>query len=131
MSCFCSPLSTRSLGTRQHLSALFSLFHVTDVKKDFDGFPWWRRGRDCSWRNGFVPQQGSDLSRFPRTGSRLFRHMSGPGRKVHQPFSLACPEISSSPTLHCSGNPAACMLPGDETKKPEISIYTFKISVIK
>lgn len=38
MSCFCSPLSTRSLHTRQHLSALSSLFHVIDVKKDFDGF---------------------------------------------------------------------------------------------
>lgn len=38
MSCFCSPLSTRSLGTRQHLSALCSLFHVTMSKKTWMAF---------------------------------------------------------------------------------------------
>lgn len=130
MSCFCSPLSTRSLGTRQHLSALCSLFHVTDVKKDLDGFPWWRRGRGCSWRSGFVSRQGSDLSHFSRSGSRLFGRMAGPGRKVHQRFFLACSEISSSHTLHYGGSPSACVLPGDETKNLKLA-YTFKISVIK
>ena len=80
MSCFCSPLGSRSLGTRQHLSAPSSLFHARDVGKDSDGSPQWRAGHNCSWRDGAVPQPGGRSSRFSGTGSRSSRSRLGPLR---------------------------------------------------
>jgi hypothetical protein len=110
MSCSCPPLSTRSLGARQRLSAQSPLFHVRDVRKGPGGLPQWGTGQGCSEGKGAPNREA-----ICHTPPRGIASTDGVRVKVHT-FPLAGPEISSSHRLH------TCASWGRKGK-PEISIH--------
>lgn len=121
MSCFCSPLGTRSLGARQHLSALSSLFHVTDVQRDFDGFS------TAQNRTQLFLEEGTRLVALPRWAAGASRtrrpRERGSGRPAHAP-EPAC-LTGARP-----GRPSRACASWDAEKNLKLA-YTLRLSVVQ